>query len=66
MTRKARRARLSPAAMMAARPQETEYTLWDGALTHFGLRVTRCRGEVLHRPDPCPGPHAQIHARVLS
>ena len=26
-------------AIAAARPRQTEYTLWDGALAHFGVRV---------------------------
>ena len=39
MARKEPRARLGLNAVMAARPRATEYTLWDGALAHFGLRV---------------------------
>lgn len=26
-------------AIAAAKPRGTEYTLWDGALAHFGVRV---------------------------
>ena len=39
MTRKTVKARLSLNAIIAARPGKAEYTLWDGALAHFGLRV---------------------------
>ena len=30
---------LTRKAVMAARPRAVEYTLWDGALAHFGVRV---------------------------
>ena len=30
---------LTQRAIAAARPKRTEYTLWDGALAHFGVRV---------------------------
>ena len=35
----ARKARLGLKAVEAARPRGSEYTLWDGSLPHFGLRV---------------------------
>ena len=41
MARNRHRARLSAAAAIAARPKASEYTLWDGALSSFGLRVHR-------------------------
>lgn len=37
--RKPRKASLSLKAVEAARPHGAEYTLWDGTLPHFGLRV---------------------------
>ena len=37
--RNARKASLSLKAVEAARPHGSEYTLWDGTLPHFGLRV---------------------------
>ena len=39
MTARTRRTRLSAHAVATARPRVREYTLWDGALAHFGLRV---------------------------
>ncbi len=39
MARSRARARLSAAAVIAARPKAGEYTLWDGALSNFGVRV---------------------------
>ena len=30
---------LSPGAMAAGKPKASEYTLWDGTLAHFGVRV---------------------------
>ena len=39
MPRSRHRARLSAAAAIAARPKAGEYTLWDGALSSFGLRI---------------------------
>ena len=34
-----RRPRLSHSAIAAAKPKASEYTLWDGTLAHFGVRV---------------------------
>ena len=34
-----RKPRLGPGAIAAAKPRAAEYTLWDGAIAHFGLRV---------------------------
>ncbi len=39
MASKAKRPRLSAAAVAAARPKAREYMLWDGVLSSFGLRV---------------------------
>ena len=39
MARRQSRPRLSRAAIAAAKPKACEYTLWDGTLAHFGLRV---------------------------
>jgi len=39
MTGRDRHPRLSANAVAAARPRTKEYTLWDGTLAHFGLRV---------------------------
>ena len=39
MTNRARKPRLSVAAISAARPRASEFTLWDGTLASFGLRV---------------------------
>ena len=39
MRNRARTPRLSVAAIAAARPRSSEYTLWDGKLGSFGLRV---------------------------
>ena len=39
MSSRARKPRLSAAAITAARPRASEYTLWDGKLASFGLRV---------------------------
>ena len=43
---------LTQKAVAAARPRAAEYTLWDGALAHFGARVS----VRVHRPDPHAGP----------
>ena len=39
MTSKARQTRLTVNAITAAKPRAKEYTLWDGSLAHFGVRV---------------------------
>ena len=39
MSNRARKPRLSVATVAAARPRASEYTLWDGKLGSFGLRV---------------------------
>ena len=39
MTSKARHTRLTVNAITAAKPRAKEYTLWDGSLAHFGVRV---------------------------
>ena len=39
MRTKARKNRLTRRAILAARPREKEYMVWDGTLAHFGLRV---------------------------
>ena len=39
MASRGSKARLSAAAVSAAKPRTSEYTLWDGALSNFGLRV---------------------------
>ncbi len=39
MASRTRRPRLSAAAIAAARPKAREFTLWDGTLANFGLRV---------------------------
>ena len=39
MARRHGKKRLTQRAIAAARPKRTEYTLWDGALAHFGVRV---------------------------
>ena len=39
MTGRNRRSRLSANAIAAAKPGAKEYTLWDGSLAHFGVRV---------------------------
>ena len=39
MTTRTRRARLSAHAIATAKPRAREYTLWDGTLAHFGVRV---------------------------
>ena len=39
MSNRTRNPRLSAAAVAAARPRASEYTLWDGKLGSFGLRV---------------------------
>ena len=56
MSGRNRRSRLSVNAIAAAKPEEREYTLWDGTLAHFGVRVfpgvrsfiiqTRARGRM--------------------
>ena len=39
MTSRTRHTRLSANAVAAAKPRAREYTLWDGSLSHFGVRV---------------------------
>ena len=39
MRTKAKKHRLTRRAILAARPGEKEYMIWDGTLSHFGLRV---------------------------
>ena len=39
MMSKTRHTRLSANAVAAAKPRAKEYTLWDGSLAHFGVRV---------------------------
>ena len=39
MTSRNRRSRLTVNAIAAAKPRAKEYTLWDGTLAHFGVRV---------------------------
>ena len=39
MTSRNRRSRLTVNAIAAAKPEVKEYTLWDGTLAHFGVRV---------------------------
>ena len=39
MTSRDRKPRISHRAIAAAKPGASEYTLWDGTLAHFGLRV---------------------------
>lgn len=39
MTGRTRHTRLSANAVAAAKPRAKEYTLWDGSLAHFGVRV---------------------------
>ena len=39
MTSRTRHTRLSANAVAAAKPRAKEYTLWDGSLAHFGVRV---------------------------
>ena len=39
MTSRNRYPRLGVNAITAARPRMKEYTMWDGSLAHFGVRV---------------------------
>ena len=39
MTSRTHRSRLTVNAIAAAKPRDREYTLWDGTLAHFGMRV---------------------------
>ena len=39
MTNRTRQTRLTVKAITAAKPRAKEYTLWDGSLAHFGVRV---------------------------
>ena len=39
MTSRTRHTRLTVNAITAAKPRAKEYTLWDGSLAHFGVRV---------------------------
>ena len=39
MASRTRKPRLSHNAIVAAKPKRSEYMLWDGTLSHFGLRV---------------------------
>ena len=39
MAHRHKKKRLTHKTIAAAKPREREYTLWDGALAHFGLRV---------------------------
>ena len=39
MTNRTRHTRLTVNAITAAKPRAKEYTLWDGSLAHFGVRV---------------------------
>ena len=39
MQHRERKPRLGPGAIAAAKPKAAEYTLWDGAIAHFGVRV---------------------------
>ena len=39
MQARERKPRLGPRAIAAAKPRAAEYTLWDGAIAHFGVRV---------------------------
>ena len=39
MSGRHRHPRLTVNAIAAARPRAKEYTLWDGTLAHFGVRV---------------------------
>ena len=39
MTNRTRHTRLTVKAITAAKPRAKEYTLWDGSLAHFGVRV---------------------------
>ena len=39
MQARERKPRLGPRAIAAAKRRAAEYTLWDGAITHFGVRV---------------------------
>ena len=55
MARKRYKARLSLTVTTAARPKANEYTLWDGAISHFGLRV--------HPPGAFPKSDSPRHGR---
>ena len=39
MTHNSAKKPLTEKAIAAAKPKTSEYTLWDGALAHFGVRV---------------------------
>ena len=43
MTSRTHRSRLTVNAITAAKPRDTEYTIWDGALAHCGERVHSSR-----------------------
>ena len=65
MARRTKRPRLSAAAAVAARPGTREFTLWDGALSGFGLRVQPSGSKSFLVQPPRAWPDAQVHARTV-